>query len=1183
MGVRFVIGRAGSGKTHYCLDMIRSRLRANPVEGSKLIFLVPEQASQQMERAILLPPDGSEPIAAAHRAEVFSFRRLGERLLESAAGALQEPLSDVARIMVLRHVAAELSPQLRYYQRVQRHPGFLERLSATISELMQEGVSPAELISGSAVDDSRNPGSQRKCQDLALLYGAYLRFLGDTLYDPSQTLRLARGSLSRCDWLSGAEVWMDGFASLGGEEAATLVALAGIVRSLEIAVLLDPSQVVDPSPRALLRSIFSRTLRTYNELSTAISAAGVSIDPPLILNPTPPPRFGSSMGLAGLERTLFSAPQRPGMGDGSSEIPPEAPAISVVELPSRRVEVEYAVSLICQWTRSDPPKYRYRDIAVIVRNLEPYYDLVHSALEERSVACFIDRRRPVTHHPLVEFLRTVSRVAVDGMNLDPMRILLKSGLLPITRDAADELENYILAHGIAGQESWAGPDWTYQRLGARDQRGREPVAWETALQARVNDSRRAVFESLSHWFTFAAEPAGHSGTDWARGLSGLMERLNVPKTLAEWGRQARESGDLDQAGEHEQVWADIQKFLESMVVAFGDRHLHNTEMAEVLEAGLGSLSLGLVPPTMDQVLVGSIERTRHPDIKAAILLGFNEGVFPARIEEDTILNDDDRNQLIDAGVKVGLPSGQRLHDESMLLYIALTRAARELVVTYAGSDDRGAPLKPSPFLKDLLGACPGLTPVMVGEPRHDRTMWDIQNTADLRGRLTAEFRSRPRLEVDAVTARARWNELYQRSRAELAVDGVSPIAFRSLADMAEASLTEASVAHIHPGSLETSVSSLEGYAACPFKYFAEKMLNLRERSESSLEAVDVGKVHHTVLEEFARDLIARKSGLAQLSSDEMYGALRSACERAALRLGDGARLSTARDAYLLRRAGARLGRVLSVQKSAAAEGSPMPRAAELSFGMRDGGLPFLELHTPMGRTAHLRGFVDRVDLVELADEYLGVVIDYKNTRNKSLDFAATFHGLSLQLLAYLLVLADHGVSLAGRRIRAGGALYWSLGAQYHRVPHPNCVTDRETRLAGTFRPRGLINAEHLSKLNVGQEKSGWDEHLAVYIKADGEIGHVDKNDAVPDSAFQAMLEHTRRRMGELADGILDGKIAVRPYRMGKFSPCSWCQMNCVCRFESDLCDVQFLSTMKRTEVYERLGVGDGSAGGDHEE
>jgi ATP-dependent helicase/nuclease subunit B len=1171
MGVRFVIGRAGTGKTHHCLQAIRQKLLESPVDGPRLIFLVPEQASQQMERAILLPTDPADAaIPASHRAEVFSFQRLAARLLESAAVTLPDTLSDSARIMVLRHLAAEHASELRYYRRVQRHAGFLEHLSSTISELIQEGVAPDALgpASNFVHQDQR---SSAKFHDLRILYEAYLRFLGSGLLDPSQNLQLARACIARSTWIQSAEIWMDGFASLSGEETATLLEMARHAKHTEIAVLLDPSCVQHTSSPTAARSLFARTARTFGELSELFRDAGLTVEAPLVLQPKSHPRFERNHHLALLEQSLFTRPMS--ASPARSDLTTTPTNISLVELPSRRVEVEYAVSLICEWTRCDPPRFRYRDIAIIVRDLDPYYDLVRSALEDRAIACFIDRRRPIAHHPLVELLRIGTLLPVEGLTLELARVLLKTGLLPLDIEAADELENYLLAHGIEGFEAWTAGDWSRQKIGRKPDPLRPTQTWEIASLSRVNQARSTVVIALKEWFDFANQPEGHSGAEWSQGLLAWIVHLGVPAALSQWARHAQEQGDIDQAGEHEQTWSDVEKFLDSLTVAFGERVLRKDELAEVVDAGLGSLSLGLVPPTVDQVLVGSIERTRHPDIKAAILLGFNDGIFPARIEENSILNDDDRSRLMDAGVRIGLPTRQRLHDESMLVYIALTRASQELVITYARADEKHAALRPSPFVQDVLTACPGLTLAIVHDSVRDRSLWDLQTSADLRRRLTTEFRTRPSLAQDPSPMRARWNQLYNQTRAVLATDPVTLLACSSLRENAPAALSRESVARLFPGTLHTSVSTLEIYAACPFKYFAEKVLRLAERAEAPLADIDVGKVHHTIMEELAKNMVDRNVGFGQLSSDELLSTLRFSCESAADRLKTEDGLSNARDAYVLRRSAAQLSRIVRAQQRACSSGAMRPKAAELSFGYAPElmGLPALDLTTPQGHRVLLRGFIDRVDLVEAADELLGIVVDYKDTRNKTLQYTGVYHGLSLQLLAYLLVLAEQGATLAGRPIRPAGALYVSLGAHYEKVNHPECAEDRNTSQQGTFRPRGLLGAEHLEKMKIELEPGCWAPHYAIYRKQDGELGRLDTNDAAPQPSFDAMLQHTRRRMGELADGILDGHVQIRPYRLGSFSPCSWCRMTAVCRFESGLCDVEYLETLKRSEIYVRVG------------
>ncbi|MHC4697881.1 MAG: PD-(D/E)XK nuclease family protein [Planctomycetota bacterium] len=611
-------------------------------------------------------------------------------------------------------------------------------------------------------------------------------------------------------------------------------------------------------------------------------------------------------------------------------------------------------------------------------------------------------------------------------------------------------------------------------------------------------------------------------------------------------------------------------FMEDLAYAFSDLELTIEELADVLEQGFSNLTLGLAPPMIDQVLVGSIDRSRHPDIQAAIILGFNDGVFPHRPGEDAILNDDDRTLLTDQGLSVAPPVRDRVLDEALLVYVAMTRASDALVVTYATADNDGKALQPSPYVSAFQAACPGLTATTIGDPTRLRETWDVLSSGDLAERVLMEFRTRPGIEQDNKALRGRWNALYDGVRSGLAEDAALRWAMTSLHEQRDAKMSPTSVKRLIPGSLQTSVSRLETYATCPFQYFARYGLKLRERAEAPLAPVDVGRVHHAILEDFVHTLSQGQGRFAQLSDTELLGHLHKSCGRIATRLPAEGVMSDARNAYLLRRSASYLARVLRGQRRVSQAGTARPRAAELPFGFdKPDSLPALELTTPAGRHILLRGYIDRVDLAELGDELLGIVIDYKRTRDKHLELDEVHHGLSLQLLAYLLVLAEHGVALTGRRIRPIAGLYVSLASKYNQVDHPELVSPREQRTGATFRPRGVMLADAFDALDNSTE-SGWSDDYSFYRKKDGRPGHIDSSDAAGGESFNALLDHTRAKLAALADGILSGDIAVNPYRLGTFSPCSWCPMDSVCRFEMGISDVRFLETLKRSDVFKRL-------------
>jgi ATP-dependent helicase/nuclease subunit B len=1164
MAVRFIMGRAGSGKTFHCLEAIRGRLAPDAVNGPRLLLLVPEQAALQMERAILAPsaePMEGASLSAACRAEVLSFRRLAFRVLESTGAAPRPALTEPARAMVLRHLLTGLRSQLRYYRRIAgagrsagHVGGFANELAATVAELIEEAVEP-DALARPADDgsDSADPAQRAKLHDLRLIYSAYLHYLGTERLDPSRYLEVARPLLERAGWLRDAELWVDGFASLSRQETLTLIDLARLCRSTEITVLFDPADA----------SRFGRPAETYRELIESFSEAGLAVEEPLLLAADPGPRFRRHGGLAQLERRLFAVPVT-GRGTAST-----APAgIEVVELPTRRIEVDYAVSQVCEWVQNPATRYRYRDIALIVRDMEPYHDLLSEALRARSVPFFIDRRRPAAHHPLVEFLRGTVAMVGDGMSLDSVRLAMKTGLLPVSVESADSLENYLIAHGISGVETWRGGDWTFRGLRGLDEEPAEPTGAETAELRIVNEARRRIVERLDAWLQFAAEQGGHTGPQWTEAAHRLIARLGVAERLKEWSDEAQRAGDLDQAEEHRQVWRDVMSFLDDLAEAFRETALSVEELADVLEAGLSGLTLGLVPPAIDQVLVSSIERSRHPDIKAAVSLGFNDGVFPLRPAEDSILNDDDRQRLSDMDVRVGPPSRDRVLDESLLLYIAATRPSEALTVTYATADGEGKALRASPYLPALLEACPGLAVRSIADPSRERVGWDVLCESDLIERLAMEFRQRPTRAADDSTVRGRWNALYESMRG----DGAERVrrAFRGLREEPKVELSATSVKRMFAEPLSTSVSQLESYAACPFQYFSRHVLDLRERPEAALKAVDIGQVHHAILEDFVQGVVRRGGSLGEISDAELLEHLDESCSRITERLPDGGAVSDARSAYLLRRSAAQLARVIQGQKRLAAGGSARPKAVEVPFGFEQpGSLPALELTTPAGRRIRLRGYIDRVDLAELADEALGVVIDYKRRRDKRVDLSSVYHGLSLQLLAYLLVLRAHGRTLAGRPIRPIGALFVPVTSQYRAVEHPSEISEDDAFGTGAARARGLLLFERMEALD-SSFGTGRSKLYNVERRKDGEVGRVESSDGATAPAFEGLLEHTRQQLGALADGVLDGNMNVSPFRLGTFSPCSWCAMPAVCRYEVGISRVRFLDKMKRSEVFAKL-------------
>jgi ATP-dependent helicase/nuclease subunit B len=1123
----------------------------SPIDGPPLVMLVPEQASMQMERLILAPP-----ITAVARAQVLSFTRLAQRVLANTGHEQKEALSATARAMVLRRIVSRLSPNLRYYRRTERLTGFFERLGQSLGEFIEESIEPDELrnLSGEFADD---PQREAKFADLSAIYAAYLEYLGDRHFDPTQYLKIASELLMQDRRLEGALIWVDGFAGFTGSQVNLLAALASQAADLEITLLMDPSSLTGSgaSESEARHGLFAKPYRTYLRLKRAFETKGVDFNAPTPLTGTAPLRFRDSRDLAKLERAIHCGQVE---GDASDDISD----IHIARLDDQRSEVEFAVAQVCSLVAADHSAYRYRDIAIIVRDLDPYHDLLAAALNDRGIPFFIDRRQTVAHHAAVEFIRAILGVVAEDFSVDSVRLLIKSKLTGLNEEQCDELENYILACGIAGQQLWRDGDWKFDP----HRESKQETAQSKAALGRIELARGKFLDGLSPLLDLRGTLPGSA---WGDAVRQVLENKRVADQIETWAERSEQDGHVAQAAEHRQVWATIEAFLDDFENALGDETHSIGGLRAVIEAGLAQLTLGLVPPTVDQVLVGSIERSRHPELKAVILLGFNEGTFPRVSSENAIVNDDDRDALDRCGITLGVTRRQSILDEKLLVYVALTRPSNKLLMTYSTTNGEGKPLRPSSYVETLTTLLPALRVRSYGSAFRNRATWGVMNVEDLSMAITNEIRHRPKLDQDDAIVRAKWNDLYMLARASYAMDRRVVSALSSLDYKNTAELKDGSVRALLGQHWVASVSELETFAACPFQRFAKYGLRLKERRDASLKVTDLGTVQHAVLEDFLDNCIKGKESFADIDETEVLPRLESIVTRLTDDWSELAGHTTARDAYQLARSSTDLAPIIKFQQRVTSSGKFAPRAVEKKFGFSNDpdSLPPLELNTPKGRVVRIRGLIDRVDLAELADECAGVVVDYKRTRNKRLDLASAYHGLSLQLLGYLLVLADRGVTLAGRPIRPLGAFYVSLMQKYESVDHPSDASEEKRDDAA---PRGILNFDKIDLLEEDGPESGASKLFNVYRKKDGELGFPEITDGATAQDFDRLLDHTRYKLGELSDRIIDGDVSVLPYRMGNASPCEWCDFRSVCRFEFGQQGLRHLPKLKRSAVFTQL-------------
>ncbi|EKP94025.1 PD-(D/E)XK nuclease family protein [Thermaerobacter subterraneus] len=1215
MSLRLVLGRAGSGKTHYCLEAVAAA-EGGHVSGPALVLLVPEQATFQMEQALLAAVRHRTGRAGFARARVASFQRLAWWVQQETGGATRPAVSELGKRLILRALLSREAHRLQLFHRVADRPGFIDRMVTTLAELAAFGIDAEALRRQREawLAEGREGLLAVKLHDLALLLEAYQGYLEDEgLADPVHALDSVARRLGDCAWLRGARIWVDGFTGFTPGELRVLGALLAVADRVEVTLCLDPAEAAwavrgqppggpgagatphgshDPDAATL----FHPTWQTARQLLELARRQRVTVEPAVTLPPEGAgqrlPRFRNP-ALAHLERELFRFPGRrfTGAPDG----------ITVVAAPDRRSEVAAAAREMLRLAREEG--YRFRDMVVIVRDLDAYHDLISAACAEHGIPLFIDRRRPVGHHPLVELVRAAVEVVAADWPYEAVFRYLKTDLVPVARGAVDRLENYVLAFGIRGSLWYRGQPWRWRRRFALDEEEADDPAWQAELEAinRIREEATAALRNFHHRVAAARRQPVPVKT-LAEAVHQLLLDLDVPGQILRWSEEAERAGDLEAAQEHLQVWNGIGDLLEQAATSLPDLPLTLADFLRVLEAGMEGLRVGLIPPGLDQVVAGSVERSRHPSARVAFLLGATDDAFPRRIDDDAIFTDGEREELAQAGLELNPPGRIRALHEQYHAYVALTRARDRLWVSYPLGDEEGRAITPAWLTRRLRVLFPALavTPAVVEGPEGVAT---ASQAVDQLVRMLGRQAGSP---AAGEPAAAGWRILYQWAVTE---PEARPRALQALQSLVHSNQVEplgqdlARQLYARPRGPEwevrTSVSRLERLAACPFQHFAAHGLGLKEREISRLDAPQLGRIYHAALSLLARRVWERGLDWADLDEEALEQLVGEAVEALRPRLAEELATSTAYQKHLLATARRTLVKTASRLAHHARQGRFRPVAVEVDFGPESPVLPAAPWRVGPGEHLALRGRIDRIDAASSpSGRWFLRVIDYKSS-SRDLPLDRVYYGLSLQLPLYLLV-----ATRAGRRLLSNmpgvrgptagapasdpepaGLLFFPVHDPYLDVKGPLDAGEiARLRAVKQLRPQGWVLDDDEVFDALGP-RDQLDTLVPVRFRKDGRPEA--RSRVLGPERLDALFRHVEGRVRAMAGAMLAGRADVAPYRLRDESPCSTCRFRAVCQFDPRVPGNHYRSIrpLSARDVWERLeGAGgterDGREGGE---
>ena len=1215
MGLTFVYGNSGSGKSEFVYRRVAGLAALNPYQ--RYYVVVPEQFTLYTQKK-LVEVSGRGVIL---NIDVVSFERLASRVFDEL-GIRGTVMEETGKTLLLRRIAQEHREELECLGTSLARIDFVEEIKSVISELMQYGITPADLeklLDGM----SETEALFYKLHDILILYRAFDLFLKKDVVTAEKVPELLMEAAPDSALLRGAVFVFDGFTGFTPVQMRLLGRLMTLCKDMVVTVTLDfQTNLYAPAD---LQDLFYMSHKMVNALRKLAVECQFPVEQPVCIRPDHG-RFSGNPVLGHLERNLFR-PNAQVFEDPCGE------SLRIVCAKNPRAELEFAAQEVCRLVRCEG--WRYRDFAVVTGSAQLYLSYAQDVFGKCGIPFFADLKQEIQMHPAVELIRAAMEMAVTDYSQGSVFRYLRTGLTGFTNEETDLLENYCLEFGIRGvsrfKKPFLKPFGKHGRLPENPERSQEELD-------RVNGLRQRFWEQTN---TFCREFRKKEST--VRSRTEALYRLCCSLELEDRLRASADAfdaaGESRTAGIYRQMYKIMIDLFDKLVALLGDENMGSDEYAQILDAGFAAARVGSVPQGRDCLILGDIERTRLDGVKVLFFVGMSDAQIPKKGERGSLLSEYDRGQIEARGMELAPAEREQVFLERFYLYLGLTKPSRKLYLTYAGTDEQGKTARPSYLIGMVSGLFPG--------------------TAEAGVRRESGFTAeRPEAGIEAYLAglqlagkgkvTGEWKALHNWYRQDsLRAGRVSSLFQARFGEISHEKLCAALTRMLYGEKLTGSVTRMEQYAKCPFAHFLEYGLKLEERKTFAFESPQMGQMFHTILMNYSTR-VEQNADWDSVTPGQQEEFLQAALEEALLAMPNEALLDSARSSYMLERIRRIMRTGTWVVTEQIRKGDFRPEEFEVPFSRS------------FGRDMELIGRIDRLDTFEKDGKIYIRVVDYKSgkTEFRLLDF---YNGRQLQLAVYLgAALEKTARENPGTEVVPAALFYTAMDdpaadadklaaegnkrlakAQKLEEETDRSVTDTDKRSAEADQP-GAANVQMettgtgqaLAKTGetapkavpdwagktaedagrevgahgqkISETEQAYRQFLLQELRPVGLIstdpdawGHMDRglrpsessdvipmtlnkdgsvrgsSSAVTAGKLSALADFADRKAEEICEGIRAGNIQAEPFRSKGETGCKYCPYSSVCGFDIRLPGYGYREEeeWKNSEIWDRILAG----------
>lgn len=1113
--LQLILGRSGSGKTEYVFSQIKKLVESGE---QNILLLTPEQYSFISERRLLKDLGESR----VNSVENGSFSRLSNEISRRYGSAPLPILTKGAKAVVFKKACENIKDELKLFGKNIDNVAFINSAINIYDEMKSCRVGAQDIMQAS-VNTEKETLSQ-KLHDISLIMSAYDLYIDGKFLDGASELTRLYTKLVDLDYFVGRTVFIDGFNGFVAQEYKILEVILSQAKAVYVTFCTDSHINNDKF------NLFSYVNNNINYLREAAENAGTSMLEPIYLKENH--RFNNDELILS-EKFVFS-----NVKNTSGDIPQN---IELYGAKSVTDECDFVSDRISKLLRSG---VKASDIAVICRDLDKYQKELQFSFSKYNIPYFNDERQNISSEPLIMFVNFLMRCSIYSLSSNDIFSMLKTGLTALEDEAVNELENYAFIWNIKGSK-WK-KEFTNSPKGFSEEMSDNDLK---KLEA-INKSREYVVDRLQK---FNSACKKKNSADICRAIYFTLIDFSVDDKLRGLAQSLNDSGKSVLAFEQGRVWDLLMDILDKLATISDDQNITVKEFYKLFNLMIMNEDLGNIPSGLDNVQIGSADRIRCNNPYAVFVVGANEGEFPQSVSSSGLLSESDRNILIENKFKL-YAYGETLNaQEKYFAYMALSAPSDRLFVSFRNSSADGFE---SIIVSELKNIFPNLE-VHSAEAEYSVSAAETDaNTFEI---LASNFDDNTEFIATLKEYFADKPEFESRLSAVELLSKNEDIIIKN-PDLAR---------KLFKNDMYLSVSKIEDYYKCAFKYYCKFGLNARPRIKAEMNPMETGSVIHYVLECIVRDYGSK--GLIELDSRQIPTEVKKYLKQyLESKMGDYSEFSVRfkyRFMYLSKLISCVVLRLREEFENCDFE----PKAFELSIGNGENGesVKSQAINLPDGGTIQIRGSIDRVDTyTENGEQYVRVV-DYKSGIKK-FKLSDILYGLNLQMFVYLFTLCKSDNELAGKE---AGVLYLHSSRKIYNVSR-NAIDS------------GVLKEDSDAYKMVGVVLNDEENQIAEHMEHDLKGEFIDVKCSAKSGVSGSIVSlEDMGRISRKIDSLIEqmgvelhmGKIMQNPVNSTNHNnTCEFCDYSSVCanRKEIELKEIEELSFSDTIEKLKEDDVND---------